>query len=352
MGSIDRVVATEKLSPRGQKRLSLAMQAADSCADLTKRLLGFARRQSLEPRELDIPAELDRLRALFDRVLGEAVTVAIECPGNMPHAHLDLSQFESAMVNLLVNARDAMPEGGKLTISAERINIAPDEATEADLPAGEFIRLSVTDTGCGMDEATRLRALEPFFTTKPPDRGTGLGLSTIYGFIRQSGGGVRIESVIGQGTAVHMYLPAVRAPRQRRRERRRGDVAHDLKGTRVLLVEDNEKVCETATSILEGLNCTVVSAGNARDALELFTPGAFDLLLTDCVMPGEFDGQKLAAILQEKDPALAILLTSGFHESVNILDCRTIAFVAKPYSTDQLVEKIVEARSRAGERPG
>jgi signal transduction histidine kinase len=348
MGSLDRIAATENLSTRGQNRLSLAMQAADSCADLTKRLLGFARRQALEPRDLDIATELERLRALFERVLGEAVVVSTECAEDMPQVHLDPSQFESAMVNLLVNARDAMPEGGKVTISAARIEVTPEEAAEADLGAGEYIRLSVGDTGCGMDEATRLRALEPFFTTKPPDRGTGLGLSTIYGFIRQSGGGVRIESRVGHGTAVHMYLPAFRGPRQKKRGKRKGGAARDLRGTRVLLVEDNEKVCETAASILEGLNCEVTSAGNAVDALGLFQPGGFDLLLTDCVMPGELDGPKLAAILREKDPSLAILLTSGFHESVNDLDRRTTAFIAKPYSADQLAEKIGEAMMQAG----
>ena len=340
IGSIDRIAATEQLTEKGRRRLSLVMQAAESCADLTKRLLGFARRQTLEPRPLDIATELERLRGLFERMLGETVRVGSQCAEGTPPVYLDPSQFESTIVNLLVNARDAMPEGGTLEISAAPVRLEGKQAAEAGVEPGEFVRLSVADTGCGMDEATRMRAIEPFFTTKGPDRGTGLGLSTIYGFIRQSGGGLRIESRPGQGTTVHMYLPPALAPHAAREVVARKAMPCDLRGVRVLLVEDNEKVLEVAASMLETMGCETTTATGAQEAMSVFAKGRFDLLFTDCVMPGEIDGPKLAAMLGKEQPELAVLLTSGYHEATNPPATNAAAFLRKPYTEQQLAEAI------------
>ena len=340
IGTIDRIAATEQLSEKGERRLSLAMQAAESCADLTKRLLGFARRQTLEPRALDVAAELDRLRGLFERMLGETIRVHTEIEQGIPPVHLDPSQFESTIVNLLVNARDAMSGGGSLSISATRVSLNGKEAVEAGVAPGDFVRLSVADTGCGMDEATRSRAMEPFFTTKEPDRGTGLGLSTIYGFMKQSAGGLRIESRPGEGTRVHLYMPPAQVVHAAPSAAATLDVPSSLEGLRVLLVEDNDKVRDVAVSMLETMGCIITAAAGAQEALDLFSRGRFDLLFTDCVMPGKIDGPQLAALLVQKQPGLAVLLTSGYHEASSPLPAAFSQFLRKPYTEQQLAEAI------------
>ena len=346
IGSIDRLAATEELSAKGEQRLSLAMQAAQSCADLTKRLLGFARRHPLEPRELDLSAELDRLKGLFERVLGETVTAVIDCAEDTPPAYLDPSQFEAAIVNLVVNARDAMPEGGTLKVSTARVALSGDDAAAIGVEPGEFVRLSIADTGVGMDEATRARALEPFFTTKPSDRGTGLGLSTIHGFVRQSGGGLLIESAPGDGTAVHIYVPPARPLAQQEGAATKDGAGRDLRGIRVLLVEDNDEVREVAMSMLEALGCEVMAAANAGEALSLSETCKIDVLFTDCVVPGEIDGPGLAARMGEYRPSLAVLFTSGYRGAADPLPTNGTGFLPKPYSEGQLAAALGEALRR------
>lgn len=345
IGSLDRVLSTGELDERSRQRLGLAMQAAESCADLTKRLLGFARRQSLQPRHLDIPAELDRLSGLFERVLGETVTARIDCPPDLPPVWLDGSQFEGAIVNLAVNARDAMPDGGTLTVAARLIHLDGNEALPADLPAGaEFIRLSVTDTGTGMDAATQARALEPFFTTKAPNKGTGLGLSSIYGFLRQSGGGMRIESAPGQGTTIHLYLP----PNTQAAAQETGSTTPEtqsLDGLQVALVEDNDRLREVGHEMLVELGCEV-QVFDSADAAAGLDPGRIDLLLADCVMPGDLDGPSLARRLRTARPDLPVLLSSGYVADSEPLESDNVEFLPKPYDEAQLARAIHAAIRR------
>lgn len=335
IGSLDRVQATAELDERSRGRLGLALQAAQSCADLTKRLLGFARRQKLQPRELDVTSEMGRLRGLFERVLGETVTATLDIPADLPPVWLDASQFEGAIVNLVVNARDAMPEGGTLAVSARLVDLDAGEAAMANLPAGPFIRLSVADSGTGMDAETQARALEPFFTTKGPDKGTGLGLSSIYGFLRQSGGGLRIESEPGAGTAVHLYLPPMQNPESSREEAPRAAAA-DLTGLRIALVEDNDALRDVTCAMLNEMGCEVTgfaSADAAADALDL---ASIDLLVTDCVMPGQLNGPRLCELLRERRDDLPVLFISGFRADAEELPTRATALLAKPFDAAQL----------------
>lgn len=335
IGSLDRVRVTPQLDERSRGRLDLALQAAQSCADLTKRLLGFARRQKLQPRELDVTSAMDRLRGLFERVLGETVTATLDIPTDLPPVWLDASQFEGAIVNLVVNARDAMPEGGTLTVKAQLVDLDIAEAAGAHLPARSFIRLSVADSGTGMDAETQARALEPFFTTKGPDKGTGLGLSSIYGFLRQSGGGLRIESEPGKGTTVHLYLPPMQtwkgvppdAPPV---------AAIDLTALRVALVEDNDALRDVTSGMLGELGCVVTGFANADAAADALDPASIDLLITDCVMPGRLNGPRLCALLRERREDLRVLFISGFRADVEELPTHAATFLAKPFDRAQL----------------
>lgn len=335
IGTLDRVRATAELDNRSRGRLALALQAAQSCADLTKRLLGFARRQKLQPRQLDITSEMDRLRGLFERVLGETVTATLDVPSDLPPVWLDASQFEGAIVNLVVNARDAMPEGGALTVTGRLVDLDTEEGARAGLPAGPFIRLSVADSGTGMDAETQARALEPFFTTKGPDKGTGLGLSSIYGFLRQSGGGLSIESALGSGTTVHLYLPPMQNP-EGIAAGTPPAVAIDLTGLRVALVEDNDALREVTCGMLSELGCTVTGFGSADAAADALDPASIDLLVTDCVMPGRLNGPRLCELLRGRRNDLPVLFISGFRAGADELPTQAATFLAKPFDAAQV----------------
>nr|WP_306266190.1 response regulator [Pararhizobium sp. IMCC3301] len=342
IGSLDRVLDASDLSEKTRRRLDLAMQAANSCADLTKQLLGFARRQSLDPRHLQLNEEINRFQGLFDRLLGSSVTTEISCPEDLWPVYLDPSQFEAAIVNLAVNARDAMPEGGRLTIGGENLSLDSEAAKAANLKPGDYVRLSVADTGTGMDQATQKKALEPFFTTKDPGKGTGLGLSSIYGFMRQSGGGLEIDSEPGKGTAMHLYLPRSNDPASARRTEEGGPTSERFDGLKVLVVEDNDDVREVAVSMLEALGCeasTAASGDIAAACLDDYHD--ISVLFTDCVMPGKLDGVKLAETMTSRDPNLVVIFTSGYRGKEVPLPKRKSVFLRKPYTTAQLASALV-----------
>lgn len=334
IGSLDRVQANAQLDDRSRGRVSLALQAAQSCADLTKRLLGFARRQKLQPHELDVAAAMDRISGLFERVLGETVTATLDVAQALPPVWLDASQFEGAIVNLVVNARDAMPDGGTLSVTARLVDLDAGEAAEAGLAPGPFISLSVADSGIGMDAETQARAFEPFFTTKAPDKGTGLGLSSIYGFLRQSGGGLRIESEVGRGTTVHLYLPPMQGQDSRAAAPAPRHTA-DLTGLRVGLVEDNAALREVTCGMLTELGCQVSGYSSGDEAASL-DPAGIDLLVTDCVMPGKLSGPALGTQLREARPDLPILFISGFRADLEQLPTDSAALLAKPFDAAEL----------------
>lgn len=206
IGSLDWAMKKEELTPKLEKRIDLAMQAAMSCSDLAKRLLGFGRREVLDIQDLNLLAELDRLVPMFERILSGEVNLSIECSPDIWPVRIDKSQLEAALLNLAINARDAMPDGGDLTFRARNLGPA-DLPVHVNLEEGDYVELTVVDTGSGMTPEVRARALEPFYTTKGEGKGTGLGLSSIYDFIRRSGGGLDIESEPGKGTAIRIFIP-------------------------------------------------------------------------------------------------------------------------------------------------
>jgi signal transduction histidine kinase len=343
IGSLDRVLARPIDDEKMRSRLELALQAARSCADLTKRLLGFARRQALDPKRLDLSEELTRLREMVFRLVGRQINVELSAAQKLWPVFVDGSQLEAAIINLVINARDAMPTGGQLRISA-RNRLRGDAAlAEIGLKRGDYVELAVADTGTGMPPEVRARAFEPFFTTKEAGKGTGLGLSTIYGFIQQSGGTVTIQSELGDGTTVSLFLPkAAPQPKAARAEAAAGAAA-DLSGRRVLVVDDEAQVLDVARGMLEDIGCDVVVADSGGAALALLErEGNIALLFTDCMMPGRLDGPALAMEARRRRPRLPILFTSGVQGRFEMAedDRRNTAFLPKPYSVQQLSQAI------------
>lgn len=343
IGSLARVADDQTLDPKQRKRVGLALQAGQSCAALTKRLLAFGRRQALEPRLLKLDEELARLTTLFDQLLGKGIRTEIDCPADVWPIHLDASQLESAIFNLVINARDAMPKGGTLRLAARNLPEGDATLDGRDLAPGDFVLLQVADSGVGMGEEVRRRALEPFFTTKVPGKGTGLGLSSIYGFVRQSKGMLDLESEQGRGTTINLFLPRAKAAGEAPPCGALALGAAELAGRRVLLVEDDDDVREVAFSMLESLGCRAVAVASGEDALRL-EPELADLaiLFTDCVMPGGIDGLDLATEFRARRPEVAILITSAYHEIVHNgpLSSAIPPFLPKPYSQEELANAL------------
>jgi len=334
--------------------VELTSNAADRAAELTRHLLAFSRRQALEPMATDVDALVRRMHGLLDRTLGDHIDVEIgETPDLWP-AMIDAGQLENAILNLCINARDAMPGGGKLTIALGNRRL--DEAYVATHPgahAGEYVELSVRDTGTGMEPDTAARAFEPFFTTKSVGEGTGLGLSMVYGFVTQSRGHVRLDTEPGRGTTVHLYLPRAYALSATQEDAESGSVQ---RGTgRILVVEDNDIVREHVCAQLRGLGYEIESATDAAQALEILARSdPFDLLFTDMMMPGGMYGLELTRRALELQPGLRVLCTSGYPENVlersGQLD-DGIRLLPKPYHRRQLATAVRQALAAASAAP-
>jgi signal transduction histidine kinase/DNA-binding response OmpR family regulator len=314
------------------------LSATDRAAALTAGLLAFGRKQVVHPRVLDLTEVIRSMSGLLQRMLGENITVTVEASPGVGRVRLDTSQVEQILMNLAVNARDAMPEGGRLTFELSNAELAPE--TAGALSAGRYVVLSVTDTGIGMDAETRARLFEPFFTTKPVGQGTGLGLATVYGILKQSGGDVSVESEPGKGASFRMYLPRVDAPVEPPSRPAGGP---SPRGTEtVLLVEDADPVRQLAATILRPLGYTVLEASNATAAMGIVQAheGPLNLLITDVVMPG-MNGPRLAERLTAVRPDMRVLYVSGYAEDALDLRGRG-AFLAKPYTSSGLARKVRE----------
>jgi PAS domain S-box-containing protein len=321
-------------------------QAGERAAALTGRLLAVSRRQIMKPEIVDLGAVMRGLQDMLQRLAGEDVALVLDLAPELGAVKADPGQIEQVVLNLVVNARDAMPEGGTLTIEARNVQL--DALYAADHPGtrpGPHVMLAVRDTGVGMDESVRRRIFEPFFTTKPQGKGTGLGLSMVYGIVKQSGGSIAFDSAPGRGTRFALYLPqafaAVAArPAPAPMMVRRGQET-------VLVVEDEPALRELATRILVGAGYTVLQAANGKDALALIAnhPGPVDLVFTDVVMPG-MSGRELVARLSVLRPALRVLYTSGYTEDAilrhGVLDDPR-RFLSKPYTPSVLRTRIREA---------
>jgi PAS domain S-box-containing protein len=337
----------------GQQLVAAAMRASRRGAELTGKLLAFSRRQVLQPNTVDVSALLHSLADMLRRTLDQRIRIEVDVAHDCPPVRADPGQLEAALLNIAINARDAMPDGGTLGFRAGTIASLPLDVRHAlDDPGtadDRFVVIGVSDTGTGMSAEVRERAFEPFFTTKEAGRGTGLGLSTVYGFVKQSQGAVAIESAPGAGTSVRLYIPRPwQAEAAASEERGAGEAVPA--GLRVLLVEDDTEVRKVALAFLQTFGCDVSTAASGEQALLALGPeAAFDLLLTDIALGAGMRGTELAAEAQRRHPALEVLLMSGF--SAELLEAdrdapATWELLPKPYSRGELARAI--ARLMAG----
>jgi PAS domain S-box-containing protein len=323
--------------------VAAATESAERAAALTQRLLAFARRQPLDPRVVDVAGLIRSMEELLRRTLGEAITLAIEIAPDLPATLCDPNQLENAILNLVINARDAMPSGGRLSITAGPERLAVSE----EAPSGEYVTIIVSDTGIGMPPAVAARAFDPFFTTKPTGQGTGLGLSMIYGFVRQSGGTVTIRTALGQGTSVRLCLP------------RHAGVASTIRagplpglagapaartGETVLVVEDEPVVRSVLVEVLHDLGYHALEAMDGREALRLLRGDwQLDLLVTDVGLPGGMNGKQLADLAREQRPGLKVLFVTGYADAAglsgDVLE-PGMALIAKPFEAGNLARRI------------
>ncbi|MBI4701699.1 MAG: PAS domain S-box protein [Deltaproteobacteria bacterium] len=325
-------------------RLLPIREAADRAASLTRQLLAFGRKQPSEPRVLDFGRMVGSLERMLRRVVGEDVELEISTGADLGAVEADEGQIEQVVMNLVVNARDAMPHGGRLTIATCNLDVGGRKAaTDGPLPPGRYVVLSVGDTGCGMDEHTRERIFEPFFTTKEPGRGSGLGLSTVHGIVMQHAGHIRVRSEPGRGTSFEILLPRSDAPVTPRGRRSPSDVPRGA-GQTVLVVEDHQGVRALARMILERHGYAVIDAAGASEALDLVArhPGPIDVLLSDVVMPG-MDGAALAERMRGLRPDVRVVLCSG-HPDRAALEPGAAAggrpLLRKPYTAEQLLAAV------------
>ncbi len=337
--------------PAEEKRLrrfaTAAFEAVTRGGQLTQRLLAFARRQRLRAEPTDLNQLIGNLVPLLHRSLGEQITVETALAGEVWLALADAGQVENAVLNLAVNARDAMPDGGRLLIRTENLHIDRAPASSDDPPAGDYVRISVIDNGQGMPPEVRQRAFEPFFTTKGAGRGTGLGLSMVYGFVKQSGGHIAIQSEVGRGTAIQIMLPrtaAAEADEIRHPEGLPG--GHE----RILVVEDEDLVRGTVCTLLQSLGYEISEAADGRQALTAFTAGpGFDLVLTDMVMPGGMSGWDLAQAIWRDKPEQRFLFSTGYSDNPIFRQAHSderIQVLSKPYSKQVLATTLRAAIDR------
>ena len=318
--------------PKLQRALSAIETATKRGAALTSQLLTFARRQSLNPQAIDVTERINAVREVLDTGVGSAVGLQFDISRHVWPVMVDVAEFETALVNLVINARDAMPDGGIIKVAADNTRLSE------DAHSGDYVAISVTDTGTGIAPDVLSKIFDPFFTTKPIGKGTGLGLSQVHGFIHQAGGTVKVASELGKGTRITILLP---------RQQHGGlpvdevSVAESGGSGTVLLVDDNPDVAAVSTSLLEQLGYTVRRVANAEAALREIESDGIDLVFSDIVMPGKMDGLGLARRLKAMRPQLPILLATGYSDAA--LNVRgDFPILRKPYEIHQLSQAIAK----------
>ncbi|MBK3756664.1 response regulator [Pseudomonas stutzeri] len=339
-----------RADPARRERLMDGMrQAAQRGSALTRQLLAFSRRQSLEPESVDLVLRIGRMRELLDRSLSGDVHVEVQFEPDLWPVEVDPGELELVILNLAVNARDAMPNGGSILIEACN---APDEDVMG--LRSDFVRLTVTDSGTGIPEEARARVFDPFFTTKEIGKGSGLGLAQVYGFARQSGGTVWIDSECGRGTSVIMLLPrSDRMPEQPVADERDADAPSDPCIGSVLLVDDDEEVAALVGEMLEHLGYLVTHAASAADALSALQAGCqVDIVFSDVMMPGGMNGVELAREIRTRALGVPVLLTSGYAEAAQqSAAAEGVHVLAKPYRLEDLATALREAIDGAAQSP-
>ena len=345
------------------KRLRSIADAVTRGARLSEQLLAFARRQQLRPQPVSLRALLDNIDDLLKRAVGDGVSMEVDLPGDLWHAQADPAQLENVLLNLAINARDAMDGRGRFTVTGRNAAVGEREAEAmGELQPGQYVVLAVRDTGKGMPPDVRRRAFEPFFTTKPEGKGSGLGLSMAYGFVKQSGGHIEIDSQLGAGTTISIYLPrcADGTPGVRADDQHDGVLGG--KGETILVVDDDEAVQDAAASMLQELGYKVLRAHDAERALEVLREAdRVDLLFTDVVMPGELSSTDMAKAATSMVPGLPVLFTSGYARNLMTRSSDLVpgaTLLRKPYGRQELafavrrmLDKAADERAAAGARP-
>ncbi|CAN5380506.1 hypothetical protein BH10PSE1_BH10PSE1_23890 [soil metagenome] len=348
IGALDMILRSPDDAKRRKKLGEAALAAARRGEGLTHQLLAFSRRQALRPQAVDLNALIIEGEPLLKRAVGEAIDFRLKLRRGGARVHVDAAQFEAALLNLLVNARDAvMSRSGRGAsargrITVQTMNCAVEAGDVLDLAAGDYVCVTVSDNGAGMDEATLTRVFEPFFTTKAVGKGTGLGLSQVYGFARQSGGAAKVTSILGRGTEIRLYLPPLDPADTVAADDDKAGSGSIPEGRRLLLVEDDVNVSAIAVELLTGLGLEVEAVETGPQALQVLAERAFDVMLSDVVMPGGMTGIELARVCAERHPDLPILLTSGYagDDVDEALSDAPWPFLRKPYSSEQLREAL------------
>ena len=346
VGYVDILAAGLEKPDADRARLGRATenirQAADRATTLTQQLLAFARKQRLDGRAVNLNTLVEGMGEMVTRSVGEAVKIELDLAEDLWNCRVDPTQAEVAILNVLINARDAMPDGGTVRITTENSEVASGGEV-GPLRDGRYVSIAIRDSGTGIPPAVLARVMDPFFTTKEEGKGTGLGLSMVYGFAKQSGGAAQIESTLGEGTTVRLSFPAtdgdVKAPAKVSLR------AVDRHGTEtILIVDDREDVAELARTILRDFGYTTLTASNAREALEILdSSGRVDLLFTDLIMPGGMNGVLLAREARRRQPRLKVLLATGYAEaSLERTDIGGSEFdlLNKPYRRTELVRRV------------
>ena len=347
MGQCDLIEGAASGNTTVRSGLERISQAAERARKMTSQLLSFGRRQVLEPGPLSLDRMVDDLCEMTDRLVGEDIEIEVFHGSSVPRISVDSSGLERAVLNLIINARDAMPRGGRLTISTRRLEVRGRADTQfPDLEEGEYAAVAVEDTGTGMDGEVLRRVFDPFYTTKQEGGGTGLGLAMLYGFVGQSGGAVRVESTPGSGSLFEMAFPRSDEPRQPPRQAGAEEGPVQRGSETVLLAEDEASLLEVLRQLLEGLGYRVLCAADGRKAVEVAEAceGTIDLLLTDVVMP-RMDGRTAAARISVSRPGIAVLFMSGYTRDLmesGLPEHSRCGFIAKPFSLELLAKRIRE----------
>jgi PAS domain S-box-containing protein len=356
-GNLELVSAVADNPERVKRYAAAAQSAAERGAKLTRQLLAFARKTRLEPRPLDLATLVGEFSDLIETSVNGQVDIHLHLNPDLPNVVVDPDQLEMALLNIVNNARDAMPAGGPVTIATERRTL--EEETAGDLTPGDYVVLSIADQGHGMSAATLERSTEPFFTTKGVGKGTGLGLAMASGFARQSGGRLEIQSAIGDGTTIRLLFPAMPAHHRSADTPRHVPAvalpADDGTPPHVLVVEDNEEVLAVAQEILKGAGYVVSTALSGDEALRFFEEThdtkRIDLLFTDLVMPGGMNGLSLGDAVSKRDASVSVLMTTGYNEELVADGARARAndVLSKPYRRSELLDRVRQALNRGGE---
>lgn len=346
IGNLDLLRKRVPDDPKITRLIDSAIQGAQRGATLTQRMLAFARRQDLKPQPVDLPDLVKGMADLLQRSIGPMIRIETRFPLGLPHARVDANQLELALLNLVVNARDAMPEGGVITVAAQERTV---DLNDGSLAPGQYVCFSVTDTSQGMDEATLTRAMEPFFTTKGVGKGTGLGLSMVHGMAAQSGGRLVLRSRKGAGTTAEIWLPAIQVqavtPGIPMREGDAPSTVPGSKGLTVLVVDDDPLVLQNTAAMLEDLGHRVLEAASGREALDLLGRArSVDLVITDQAMPA-MTGVQLVEAIKQRWPHLPIILASGYAELPFSLS-PDIVRLSKPFRQGDLAQAVAESLNR------